>query len=52
MPIVVLSVFQAFKNISTEHIKNKALTFYQGFWGNQWGSNPRPSEPQSDALTS
>lgn len=21
-------------------------------WGNQWGSNPRPSEPQSDALTS
>ncbi len=20
--------------------------------GDQWGSNPRPSEPQSDALTS
>lgn len=19
-------------------------------WGEQWGSNPRPSEPQSDAL--
>ena len=22
-----------------------------GLLGNQWGSNPRPSEPQSDALT-
>ena len=21
------------------------------FWGGRWGSNPRPSEPQSDALT-
>ena len=20
------------------------------YWGEQWGSNPRPSEPQSDAL--
>ena len=20
-------------------------------WGGRWGSNPRPSEPQSDALT-
>ncbi len=20
-------------------------------WGDRWGSNPRPSEPQSDALT-
>lgn len=21
-----------------------------GNWGERWGSNPRPSEPQSDAL--
>lgn len=33
-------------------IKEKAGAFYTGFWGNQWDSNPRPLEPQSNALTS
>ncbi len=28
------------------------ITFLELFTGGQWGSNPRPSEPQSDALTS
>lgn len=30
---------------------NKAIAFYLK-WGALWGSNPRPSGPQPDALTS
>ena len=30
---------------------NFILKFGVCFWGEVWGSNPRPSEPQSDALT-
>ena len=29
----------------------KKLPAMEEYWGNQWGSNPRPSESQSDALT-
>ncbi len=33
-------------------MKKPGATFREtGFVGNQWGSNPRPLEPQSNALT-
>lgn len=33
--------------------KNKPEPFTDsGFWGGRWDSNPRPSVPQTDTLTS
>ena len=29
----------------------KPLIFMRGFLGRRWGSNPRPSVPQTDTLT-
>jgi hypothetical protein len=41
-------------NLLTYMNKKKAVTFEQqpfNLSGGGWGSNPRPSDPQSDALT-
>ena len=44
-----------FQKIPIIRAKNKktpsSLQLKGVFWGNQWGSNPRPLEPQSNALT-
>ena len=34
-----------------EYTKKQFPAIKPGMLGNQWGSNPRPSESQSDALT-
>lgn len=45
---------KAINRINRYNIKKKtpfSKETKRSFWGNQWGSNPRPLEPQSNALT-
>lgn len=50
---IYLKPEQKYKTKYLGVILNKKVPYGRHFLtpGNRWGSNPRPSEPQSDALT-